>query len=87
LFPLQRIEGWGFDPEILFLAQRFGFSVAEVPVVWAHDDRTRINPLADGLRMVSEMMRIRGYALSGKYGAGHVVTAQRAASASQRPRT
>src|SRR5258708_3125335 len=33
LFPLQKIEGWGFDPEILFLARRFGFKVAEVPVV------------------------------------------------------
>lgn len=87
LFPLQRIEGWGFDPEILFLAQRFGFSIAEVPVRWGHDDRTRINPLADGMRMVTEMMRIRGYAMSGKYGANQVVSAQRAASASERPRS
>lgn len=31
---LQRIEGWGLDPEILFLAKKSGFKVAEVPVVW-----------------------------------------------------
>src|SRR5579862_8265815 len=40
VFPLQRIEGWGFDPEILYLAKKSGFTVIEVPVVWAHDDRT-----------------------------------------------
>jgi dolichyl-phosphate beta-glucosyltransferase len=68
LFPLQKIEGWGFDPEILFLARRLGFTVAEVPVLWGHDDRTRINPLADGLKMALEVFRIRWFALSGKYG-------------------
>jgi dolichyl-phosphate beta-glucosyltransferase len=68
LFPLQRIEGWGFDPEILFLANRLGFKVAEVPVVWGHDIRTRIQPFGDGGRMVAEMLRIRWYSLTGAYG-------------------
>jgi dolichyl-phosphate beta-glucosyltransferase len=68
LFPLQRVEGWGFDPEILFLAQRTGFVVAEVPVVWAHDEGTRINPVKDGLKMVIEVLRIRWFAITGKYG-------------------
>jgi dolichyl-phosphate beta-glucosyltransferase len=67
VFPPQKIGGWGFDAEILFLARRFGFQVAEVPVVWAHCDGTRINPIADGLSMVTETMRIRWYALSGAY--------------------
>ena len=30
ILPLQRIERWGFDPEILFLARKFGFRVEEV---------------------------------------------------------
>lgn len=67
IFPLQRIEGWGFDPEILFLARKFGFSVAEVPVVWGHDERTRIHPIADGSRMLLEMARIRWYSMTGEY--------------------
>jgi dolichyl-phosphate beta-glucosyltransferase len=67
IFPLQRIEGWGFDPEILFLAQKMGLAIAEVPVLWAHDDRTRIHPLADGAKMLAEMIRIRWYDLTGKY--------------------
>jgi len=36
--------------------------------VWAHDSRTRIKPLADGWRMLAEMLRIRWYSLTGKYG-------------------
>jgi dolichyl-phosphate beta-glucosyltransferase len=67
VFPLQRIEGWGFDPEILFLAKKSGFKVAEVPVVWGHDTRTRIKPFEDGWRMVADMLRIRWYWLTGKY--------------------
>ena len=67
VFPPQKIEGWGFDPEILFLAHKFGLKVQEVPVVWAHDGGTRINPIADGARMFVEMLRIRWYDLGGKY--------------------
>lgn len=68
VFSQQKIEGWGFDPEILFLARQAGFKVAEVPVCWAHDNRTRIHPIGDGLRMVCEILRIRWHALCGNYG-------------------
>jgi dolichyl-phosphate beta-glucosyltransferase len=67
VLPLQRIERWGFDPEILFLARKFGFRVEEVPVHWGHIGGTRINPLMDGARMFEEMLRIRWYDLTGKY--------------------
>ena len=72
MFPLQRVEGWGFDPEILFLANQFGFRMVEVPVRWGHDTRTRINPLLDGARMVSDMLLIRWNSISGKYSGGCV---------------
>jgi dolichyl-phosphate beta-glucosyltransferase len=87
LFPLQRIEGWGFDPEILFLAQKLGFKVAEVPVLWGHDDRTRINPLVDGARMVSEMLLIRWNSLTGKYTGTRAVAAHPSVDAVSRRRT
>lgn len=67
IFPLQRIEGWGFDPEILFLANRSRFRIVEVPVRWGHDTRTRINPLVDGSRMVSDMLLIRWNSILGRY--------------------
>ena len=45
VFQLQTIERWGFDPEILFIARKRGYRVVEVPVSWAHDERTRISYL------------------------------------------
>ncbi|MGA8540799.1 MAG: dolichyl-phosphate beta-glucosyltransferase [Terriglobales bacterium] len=71
-FPLQKIERWGFDPEILFLARRAGLRVEEVPVVWAHSAGTRLNPFRDGLRMFVEVLRIRWYAMTGEYAAAGV---------------
>ena len=68
ILPLQRIERWGFDPEILFLARKFGFRVDEVAVRWGHVGGTRINPLLDGARMFQEMVRIRWNDMTGKYG-------------------
>jgi glycosyltransferase involved in cell wall biosynthesis len=67
IFPLQNIERWGFDPELLYLARKFGFKVVEVPVAWAHSEGTRISPLRDGTKMFLEMLKIRWNALSGKY--------------------
>jgi glycosyltransferase involved in cell wall biosynthesis len=69
IFPLQHIERWGFDPELLFLARKFGLKVEEVPVKWAHREGTRLNPLRDGLRMFLEILKIRWYSLTGKYDA------------------
>jgi glycosyltransferase involved in cell wall biosynthesis len=69
IFPRQRIERWGFDPELLFLAKKFKFSVKEVPVEWAHDTRSKINPLTDGFKMFLEMVRVRWYDLTGRYDA------------------
>ena len=73
VFPQQRIERWGFDPEILFLARKMGFVVKEVPVVWGHSGGARINPVVDGARMFGEMLRVRWYDLSGKYHAGVIL--------------
>ncbi len=67
IFPLQQIERWGFDPELLYLARRKKLRVTEVPVEWSHQEGTRISPLRDGLRMFSEVLRIRWTALTGKY--------------------
>ena len=59
IFPLQRIEGWGFDPELLYLARRLGYRVEEVPVVWSHAEGAKIHRLQDSLRMFSDVIRIR----------------------------
>lgn len=67
IFPQQKIERWGFDPELLFLARKSHLTVVEVGVAWAHDEGTRINPLRDGARMFGEVLKIRWNAMTGKY--------------------
>ncbi len=67
IFPLQKIERWGFDPELLYLACRASLNVEEVPVAWSHQAGTRISPLRDGLRMFGEALTVRWNAVTGKY--------------------
>jgi dolichyl-phosphate beta-glucosyltransferase len=67
VFQLQTIERWGFDPEILFIALKRGYQITEVPVSWAHDARTRISYLRDGLQMLKELAIVRWNALIGRY--------------------
>lgn len=59
VFPLQCIEGWGFDPEVLWLARRMGYEIAEVPVVWSHADGAKIRMMRDSLHMFQEVIAIR----------------------------
>jgi glycosyltransferase involved in cell wall biosynthesis len=67
IFSLQKIDRWGFDPEVLFLARKFGFRVEEVPVAWADCGGTRFHPLRDGSRTFLEVLHIRWNDLRGKY--------------------
>ncbi len=67
LFSLQTIDGWGFDAELLYIADRQGMKIKEVPVVWSDAAGTRIRPLRDGMKMIAEVLRIRWNALRGKY--------------------
>jgi hypothetical protein len=67
IFEQQRTEGFGFDPEILFLAQRHGLRVTEIPVRWAHDPATKVHVFTDSIRMFLDLLRIRWNALRGHY--------------------
>ncbi|PYP83628.1 MAG: glycosyl transferase [Candidatus Angelobacter sp. Gp1-AA117] len=67
IFPLQRIDRWGFDAEILYIARKKGLRVTEVPVAWGHDDRSRLSPLKDGMRMGVEALKVRWNSLAGRY--------------------
>jgi glycosyltransferase involved in cell wall biosynthesis len=67
VFEQQRIEGFGFDPEILFLAGRHGLRTAEVPVRWAHDPGTKVRVLRDSWLMLGDLGHIRWNWLLGRY--------------------
>jgi glycosyltransferase involved in cell wall biosynthesis len=59
LFEAQRTTGIAFDMEILFLAQRLGLKVAEVPVTWIDNPDSRISRVRDSLDALKDLLRIR----------------------------
>jgi glycosyltransferase involved in cell wall biosynthesis len=67
IFEQQRIERFGFDPEILFLAKRHGLRAVEVPVRWAHDPATKVNVYSDSVKMFLDLLVIRWNAILGRY--------------------
>jgi dolichyl-phosphate beta-glucosyltransferase len=67
LFPLQTIDRWGFDVELLAIARRLDLSVAEVPVRWTQSGKSQIR-LSTPLEMACELARIRRNSRRGLYG-------------------
>ena len=59
LFPLQTIKGWGFDVEILFIAQRKHLQIVEVPINWYYKNRSQVRPIQDTYNMLREVLKVR----------------------------
>ena len=68
IFPRQRIEHFGFDVEVLWIARRLGLRVAEIPVIWVDDPRSTVRPVTDAARMLVDLVRIRQADRRGLYG-------------------
>jgi len=68
-FELQRVTGFGFDPEVLFLIERVGGKIVEVPVRWNDSPATKVRFLRDATRMFLDLIVLRWRALTGKYDA------------------
>lgn len=66
-FEWQRVTGFGFDPEVLFLIERLGGKILEVPVRWNDNPATKVHFLRDSTRMFLDLIRLRGRALAGRY--------------------
>jgi glycosyltransferase involved in cell wall biosynthesis len=67
VFQQQRITGFGFDPEMLYIAQKSGLRLKEVPVRWDHAEGTTVRFIRDPLLMFLGLMKIRWNHLTGKY--------------------
>ncbi len=67
LFKRATINGWAFDLEILALARRRGFEIAEIGVEWKDDNRSRVNPLKDMWKVIREAITIRKNLKKGIY--------------------
>jgi dolichyl-phosphate beta-glucosyltransferase len=59
LFGQARIDGFAYDMEILFLARRRGFSIAEVPVLWFNSLESKVSIVRDSLRTLWDLLRLR----------------------------
>jgi dolichyl-phosphate beta-glucosyltransferase len=66
-FEKLRIEGFGFDPELLFLIKMTGGKIAEVPVRWNNNPATKVRFLRDSVEMVLDLITIRWRSLTGTY--------------------
>jgi glycosyltransferase involved in cell wall biosynthesis len=67
VFSLQRIPGFGFDPEILYLVRKAGLTLREVPVTWSNDAATRVRFPRDPVTMFLNLIEIRWNWLVGRY--------------------
>ncbi len=66
LFGVGRLDRWGFDVEVLFLAKRRGLKIAQVPVSYSESNESRLSFLTP-LTMLRDLLSIRRNALLGRY--------------------
>ncbi len=67
LFDASHLDGFAFDVELFHLAERWRFSLAEVPVEVEHSERSTVSVLSDGLRLFVDLVRVRQAARRGDY--------------------
>jgi dolichyl-phosphate beta-glucosyltransferase len=72
LFSRMRMTGFSFDVELLMMAQRRGYRIAEVPVNWVHQPGSKVNLAVDSARMARDLFVIRGRYMSGEYSRPHL---------------
>lgn len=59
IFRDAKIDGFGFDVEILYLANKKGYNIKEVSVEWYNDERSKINPIKDSAKMFMEVLKVK----------------------------
>ncbi|MCC6175011.1 MAG: glycosyltransferase family 2 protein [Chloroflexi bacterium] len=67
VFSRQRLAGFGFDVELLYIARKHGFHIREVPVTWVYRPSSRVDPVRDTIRMFLDVVRVRLNDLRGRY--------------------
>lgn len=61
LFGMQKLDGFSFDVEILYLAKKMGYSIKEVAVMWSQGQESKISFLRDTFRMLRDLFRIKNF--------------------------
>jgi dolichyl-phosphate beta-glucosyltransferase len=67
LFKQSQLNDWSFDAEVLFLAQKQGLNIKELPVRWRNDPDTKVNLFRDTTESLLGLLKIRLNHALGKY--------------------
>ena len=67
LFSLQKINGWAFDTELIFLINKYKMPMKEVPVRWEHKDTSKVKPLQAGIESFLSLVDIKRKDMAGEY--------------------
>ncbi len=67
IFPLQTIDGWSFDVEVLFIARQRGYMILEIPVPWYFSAESKVRIVHDLIKVGLDLIAIRRNAWNGKY--------------------
>jgi dolichyl-phosphate beta-glucosyltransferase len=59
VFPRQRLDGFSFDVEILWLARKSGYRITEVPIRWINSPASKVSALSDSAKMFWDLLKIR----------------------------
>jgi len=59
IFPLMKVNRWGFDSEVLFISKRRNYKIKEVSVIWKNDLQSKVKFPQDIIRSLKELIEIR----------------------------
>jgi dolichyl-phosphate beta-glucosyltransferase len=85
-FALQKLDGWSFDVEVLYIARRHNLRLVELPIRWYYQSDSRVRPVQDTINMVRELLKIRRNGRRGLYdGSGTPAASEFSATSLQSP--
>jgi glycosyltransferase involved in cell wall biosynthesis len=67
LFSVQRLPGWSFDIEVLYIARRRGYRVVELPIPWYFNQESKLHAVRDALQMMMDIISVHRNAWLGLY--------------------
>jgi len=73
VFSRVKVERWCFDMEVLYLAQKLGFSISEMPISWEDKSGSKVRMLRDSFLMIKDLLKIRFMDISGAYNVKELV--------------
>lgn len=58
-FSRQTTKSWAFDAEVLYIAHRLGYRIAEVPVVWRNRPQSKVRVMRDLWKVLRDLLAVR----------------------------